>query len=144
MAVAGALALACAGCKNDDAVVLRPPAAPDLTDPVSLALDIQPTFTASCALSGCHAGAFPVAGLTLEEGRLYEPGLGAVGVASAQAPLLRIEPGASDRSYLVDKLEGTQGQVGGVGARMPLGGPPVSAEFLEALRTWIDDGAPDN
>jgi hypothetical protein len=66
-------------------------------------------------------------------------------VSSHQAPaLLRIEPGRSDRSYLVNKLEGTQGAVGGFGLQMPRFAPPLDAETIQVIREWIDQGAQDN
>lgn len=137
--------LALPGCENADPDLFRPVTGPGATGPASLALDIQPTFTASCAISGCHAGPSPAAGLSLEAGRLYTAPFGAVGVPSIEAPLLlRIEPGRSDRSYLVDKLEGSQLQAGGSGEQMPLGLPELDAVFIGQLRSWIDDGALDN
>ena len=42
------------------------------------------------------------------------------------------------QSYLVQKLEGTAA----VGERMPLGGEPLPAATLAAIRSWIDAGAP--
>jgi hypothetical protein len=55
--------------------------------------------------------------------------------------LKRVVPGDPDASYLVRKLEGTQGQVGGIGGQMPFGGPPLSADEIGKVRRWIADGA---
>ncbi len=64
-----------------------------------------------------------------------------VGVASIQAPSIdRVQPGEPDNSYLIDKLEGTQG----VGVRMPQGGPYLDQATIDMIRTWITDGAPNN
>ncbi|MBP7147483.1 MAG: hypothetical protein KBD01_08055 [Acidobacteria bacterium] len=135
-----------AGCENDDASlveVFQPPAGRS----VSLSRDVQPIFTANCALAGCHdpLGAAGSAGLNLQAGAIYDPALGIVGVASAQAPgVLRVAPGDADASYLVHKLEGTQGSVGGEGERMPSGAEPLPDAAIAVIREWIDDGAPNN
>jgi len=109
---------------------------PGIEDP-SFAEHIQPIFTASCALSGCHnAGA--AAGLDLRSGLSYAQ---LVGVASSQRPSSRrVEPGDAQNSYLVIKIEGRQS----VGSRMPLGGTPLSVEETGTIRNWIGLGAEDN
>jgi hypothetical protein len=84
-------------------------------------------------------------GMSLEAGKLYEPVVGAVGVASLEAPgLKRIDPGSSVSSYLVAKLEDKQVSVGGGGGRMPLGAPPLDPIEIQVIRDWIDQGAQDN
>lgn len=66
------------------------------------------------------------------------------GVAAKQVPrLLRIAPGNPDSSYVVLKLQGAAGAVGGVGTRMPLGGELTSAE-IATIRAWVGAGAADN
>jgi hypothetical protein len=109
---------------------------PGIEDP-SFAQHIQPIFTASCALSGCHnAGA--AAGLDLRAGRSYAQ---LVGVASTQDPsTLRVEAGDAQNSYLVIKIEGRQS----IGSRMPLGRTSLSAEETGTVRNWIGLGAEDN
>jgi hypothetical protein len=55
LAVIGMLVLT--GCSKTTTLVLTPPVSQDTTT-ISFATDIQPIFTSSCALSGCHvAGA---------------------------------------------------------------------------------------
>ncbi len=49
----------------------------------------------------------------------------------------RVAAGDSDNSYLIHKLEGTAT----VGARMPQGGPFLDQATIDAIRTWIDQGA---
>jgi methionine-rich copper-binding protein CopC len=95
-------------------------------------------FTPLCA--ECHrgpaGGALP-GGQDLSSAAASYANL--VEVASVEAPaLLRVSPGAADESYLVQKLEGTAG----VGERMPLGGAPLAPATIEAIRAWIDAGAP--
>ncbi len=59
-----------------------------------------------------------------------EPGGGAV---------LRVNPGQSGDSYLIQKLEGTQL----VGGQMPTGAPLQQSE-IDGIKLWIDNGAPRN
>jgi hypothetical protein len=42
---------------------------------------------------------------------------------------------------VIHKLEGTQAAVGGEGANMPLTGGALSADQIDMIATWIDDGA---
>ncbi|MEW6168106.1 MAG: hypothetical protein AB1651_10465 [Pseudomonadota bacterium] len=92
-------------------------------------------FTPQCA--SCHAGALAPQGLRLEDAQTSYDNL--VDVPSTEVPAqFRVEPGSPDTSYLIDKLEGTQA----VGARMPLGQPPLDAETIGVIRQWISDGAP--
>jgi hypothetical protein len=70
------------------------------------------------------------------------------GVPSTEFPAWdRIEPGAPERSWLIHKLDGTQGLfddqcVGGTcGAPMPLELPQLPPEARDAIRVWIAGGA---
>ena len=131
------------GCVNDDADLLILPPMPGV--PVSLQDDVQPIFTANCALVACHGGPPLGAGMSLAEGTLFDPVQGIVGVTSAQAPLLlRVKPGSSMESYLINKLEGTQASVGGSGLQMPQFGAPLPDDTIQVIREWIDQGAQDN
>jgi hypothetical protein len=138
-AVALASMLLFSACENPDPHLFPDPFNPgDGGGTISLKRQVQPLFTLHCI--SCHGGASPEAQLTLESGRLYDPVLGAVGVASwEQPPLLRIEPAASDRSYLVHKITGS----GIIGERMPVGGA-LSPQEIDVIREWIDEGALDN
>jgi hypothetical protein len=106
--------------------------------PVGFAQHVQPVFTASCALSGCHVGASPPDGLNLEIGQAY--GF-TVDIPSVQMPARdRIEPGNPGASYLLSKLEGTNI----VANRMPLDGAPLSRPVIDMIRRWVSEGALDN
>jgi hypothetical protein len=136
-----------AGCENGDAELFRPfeRPPPEPEEPVSLAGDVQPIFDDHCALSGCHAADFPSEGLVLAPGFAFDPVFGIVGVSSTQVPaLLRVAPGDSDASYLVNKIEGTQAEVGGVDTRMPFAMDPLTSEQIGTIRRWIDENALDN
>lgn len=97
---------------------------------------VQEVFTASCAVSGCHAGATPQEGMNLSIGQAYAS---IVNVPSNQMPALdRIEPNDPDNSYLVRKIEGT-----GLLQRMPAGSPPLPAATIALIRDWVSAGAPN-
>jgi hypothetical protein len=143
LALAPALLLC--GCANDDATLGVDLLGPTPGTMVSLQHDVQPIFTASCAVSGCHDAGILSAGMVLEEGRLFDPVEGIVGVPSQEAlGVLRVKPGSSAESYLIHKLQGTQDTVGGGGDPMPFGGPSLADSTLQVIRDWIDQGALDN
>ena len=102
---------------------------------------VQPIFTANCAFSGCHAGASPAQGMNLSDGQAYA---NIVNVMSNQSGLLRVEPSEPDSSYLVHKIQGTQGSVGGSGGQMPLGRTALTQTQIDTIRQWITDGAANN
>lgn len=126
------LALLTVGCEHAD-----PLGANDTTPTLS---NIQTTiFNTSCAVSGCHRGDDAPLGLDLSAGNAHG---NLVNVDSREMPnLLRVDPGNPDDSYLVMKIEGAPSIAGG---RMPLGRPPLSTDQIQRIRTWIEDGAPDN
>ncbi len=125
-------------CGGDPTGSPSPPVVPGGT---TFAAAVQPILTANCAFAGCHAGATPQEGMNLSSGQAYGS---LVGVASRQVPRLsRVAPGNPDSSYVVLKLEGAAGAVGGVGTRMPLGGELTSTE-LATIRAWVSAGAANN
>lgn len=131
----GALLLAAAGCgtKKDVTGPSEPP------DPTATFTRIQgEIFTPSCAVSGCHAGASPILGMSLEAGKAYG---NLVGVPAVQSSRLRVEPGLPESSFLVSKITADAGIVG---SRMPLGGPPLPAEKQKLVIDWIRRGAPND
>ncbi|MFQ5704896.1 MAG: hypothetical protein ACE5HT_12850 [Gemmatimonadales bacterium] len=114
----------------------------DGTGMISFAAEVQPIFTARCALSGCHAGPTPQQGMNLSEGLAFS---NIVNVpANEVSGLMRVRPNSPDSSYLVHKIEGTQGNVGGSGGRMPLSGCCLAQDQIDLIRTWIGEGAVNN
>jgi hypothetical protein len=108
----------------------------------SLSGDVQPILSANCAVSGCHVGTSPQQGMNLSSGQTHS---NTVDVASNEVPGMdRIEPGQPDQSYLVHKIQGTQGSVGGTGGRMPLGRTPLTQAQVDIIRAWVTAGALDN
>jgi len=122
------------GCKSSPPIAVTPPAAG-----VSFSKDIQPIFTTSCVI--CHQGTGGPSGLSLEPSSAYK---NLINVKSAESSLARVAPVAPDKSYLLNKLMGTQGQVGGSGGQMPFNAPALPQDKLDLIKKWIADGAPDN
>jgi hypothetical protein len=94
--------------------------------------------------SGCHGGSGGLTGL----GDCNTAHANIFNVASTELPAMdRVEPGDPSMSWIMHKLDGTQGdfvgQCGGgfCGFQMPLGGPFLSLDVRDAIRTWITDGA---
>ena len=99
-------------------------------------------FTPTCATSGCHSSSAQSGGVSLASGESFGE---LVGVASDQASTLsRVKAGSAVESYLINKLEGTQGGAGGSGAQMPKGASALSAEKIQAIKEWITNGASNN
>lgn len=133
-------ALACSGCAGNGDGLDQNGRPIDSTGGGhgTLTADLQSiqdnVFTPIC--TACHAGASAPVGLRLDAANSYNM---LVGIPSVEVPSLqRVAPGDPDNSYLVQKLEG----IAAVGARMPLGGPPLSAATIQVIRQWIAQGAP--
>ena len=108
----------------------------------TLSADVQPIFTANCALAGCHTGTVPAEGQNLSSGNAFG---NTVGIPSVQLPSMnRVTPNDPSQSYLVHKIEGTHLSVGGSGLRMPLGRGALSSTQIATIGAWITSGAPDN
>lgn len=107
---------------------------------VSFAQAIAPVLKARCAL--CHMTGEEAGHMALHPDAAYAS---LVGVQASEVPaLMRVKPGAPDRSYMLMKIEGTHLKNGGMGARMPFGGPPLDKATIEMIRAWIAAGAPEN
>jgi len=105
---------------------------------IALSADFQSiqdnVFTPICSV--CHVGGGAPMGLRLDAADSYNL---LVGVASTEVPsILRVKPGDPDNSYIIQKLEGHAA----VGARMPFGGPYLTADTVSFIRQWISNGAP--
>ncbi len=85
--------------------------------------DIAPLFAERC--SPCHISRSD-GGLNLST---YE---------DATSDERIINPGNADNSVLIDRIKGT------VTPRMPLGSAPISAEQIQKIEDWIDNGAKDD
>lgn len=89
----------------------------------------------------CHnaVGQTFTAGLNLDHAVAYSS---LVNVASTRkAGATRVIPGDPENSYIIHKVEGRPGIVGG---RMPFSGPYLSDGQILILKRWIANGAPNN
>ena len=137
------------GAVNDQAVTTTSTTTvtvPDLTTTttapagVSFETDVQPIFTARCALPACHSGPFPTQGLNLSEGSAYAA---IVNVMSTERPDLKlIDRFSTSTSYLWWKA-GPPGEMI-LGSPMPLTGGPLTLAQMATIRDWITEGAPNN
>ena len=100
---------------------------------ISFSKDIQPIFDRSC--TDCHGGN---AGLYLDEGESYA-NLVNVPATKGCTSEMRVQPGNAEASVLYKRVSGTS-----CGTQMPKKSPPLSAEEIDAIRRWIDAGAPNN
>ena len=101
----------------------------------SFARDIQPIFTARCALAGCHITPTDAnLHLVLKDAPTSYANL--INVPSVEFPsAVRVAPGNSAVSYLMTKLDAGE---------MPKQGPMLSQGTRDTIRNWIDLGAADN
>ena len=88
-----------------------------------------------CAMPGCHLGPDSMKGMRMEVAQIYRS---SVNVRSRTDPgLLRVAPGAPDRSLLYLKLlPPEQGRYHG--PRMPLSMNPLKPEEIDLVRQWIE------
>src|SRR5262245_12324035 len=155
-----AIALAAAACGGGSGGSGSPEPAPG-TDPTSPSDPSNPsdpgcsdsfdsTFAAiqtlifqrqGCTQDACH-GSARSGGLDLRPDAAYA---NLVSVHSLGSNLPRIQPGEPGESFLYLKLRAATdpGSVTITGSPMPNGLPPLSANQLEAVRLWIEKGAPE-
>jgi hypothetical protein len=121
-------------------VIDIPPCAPGESNPnatVSYANDILPLFQREgCLAVQCHGGGLPASAYDL---RSYETTFGQ-GVEARIFGLCDVVPGEPDASFLIEKL----GPSPRIGSRMPNMLPPLAADDINLIRTWILEGASDD
>ena len=103
----------------------------------TLSGNVQPIFTASCATNlSCHVqgGAGPV---NLSAGASWINTFRVL--ATEDTSKFYVNPFDASTSFLFNKVEGT-----GVPPQMPLNAPPLPADQMEAIRTWILEGGANN
>ena len=108
---------------------------PDPPRSVSFSQDIEPIFTGTCAVAGCHNSGTQESRVNLST---YDAALNSVGV---QYGTEIINPGNPDDSPIIDKISNNNPQYG---VRMPESGSPLSPAEIDSIRAWIEDGAPNN
>lgn len=123
------------GCSEDGGTVTP------LSDKFS---DIQArTFDRTCNSTSCHGGSFPKALLNLTAGVSYSQLLSNEiqnTAAKSRYPRL-VVPGKSDSSFLYIKIRGPRSDEG---AQMPERLSALPAAEIEAIRSWIQRGAPND
>lgn len=114
-------------------------------DPERIAFgEIYEVLQVSCVSIGCHSGSNignalgndapdPAGDFDLTTGpaafaSLLKP------ATSCDGP--RIKPGSAEESVLIKRLEGT-----GCGPQMPQNADPMPKEFIDKVKTWINEGA---
>ena len=99
-------------------------------------------FDVSCATSACHDADLPAEMLDLST--VAQSNANLVDVDAVQVPSsLLVASGDSDASYLMNKLLGVE--MADDTTRMPQLDPDgLCTPKIEAIRQWIDDGAPVN
>jgi len=129
-----------AGCAEDSDPTAPPTGNSNPTGDISFSNDIAgPIFASNCVSSNCHNSTTQAAGLDLTPSAAFAE---LVGVQSTQnSSLNRVEAGDPDSSYLYHKIR--DGGPGNGTSRMPRGGS-LSANDIELIRLWIEQGAKDN
>lgn len=99
--------------------------------------------TRSCGVAGCHGGGNPSGGLDLSDSATaYAELVHGPVECETSAFSVRVLPGDEDSSFLYAKVSGTHD----CGDRMPNAAPPFSfpplpANEIETIRSWIASGA---
>lgn len=120
-------------CSGDENGVTPPPGGQQ----VSFATQVQPIFTASCAVPGCHvpggSAPFSLASGSSRGNLVDQP------ATTSSCSFLRVKPFVADSSVLYRRISGTS-----CGAQMPLGRTPISSSSQQLIRDWINQGALNN
>ena len=115
------------GGESMDGAVVEAPCSPTLSS-------IQSTiFGVACATAGCHVGKSAAAALDLTRADLSTLLVGRS--ASSCAGQTLVVPGKPEASLLLTKLNGHLPS--GCGDPMPPAGPPLSAQRLACVSSWI-------
>jgi hypothetical protein len=149
--VLAALAAASSSCGGSGSSTPTVPGSePPPAGPGECAENFDSTFAAiqtvifereGCTADACH-GSARSGGLDLRPDVAYANLLEVPSTASEHP---RLQPGEPGESFLYLKLLAATSPESGVtvaGSPMPNGRPPISAQRLEAIRLWIEGGAP--
>lgn len=107
---------------------------------VSFSGAVQPIFTSSCALAGCHTGAAPQQGLNLSSGKAYASIVNVLAKECTDGRL-RVRPKDPANSYVIEKLTNVKLCSGG---QMPKVGASLPSTEITTISDWICEGAPNN
>lgn len=114
-------------------VVAHTPAAATFTQ-------VRAVTDARCAVAGCHVDGVEPGDLRFDRDvdKLWEE---LVEESEEVDELRRVEPGAPEASYVVQKLVQ---RAPASGAQMPIGGAPMPATEVQTIVRWILAGAPND
>ena len=101
----------------------------------SIDTSVQAIFNSDC--TSCHSGSSPSKGLDLSSGDSWAAMY--LVPSTQESSYNMLEPFDAANSWLMIKLEGTQGS--GNGVQMPQGSSALSAGDLSTIEDWINDGA---
>jgi hypothetical protein len=104
----------------------------------TLSGDVQPLFTQTCAVAGCHVPGAPPENLLLTAGMTYSQTVGVV--SQENPPMDRVTPGDATNSYLYLKIIG-QGVQGSGLQPPPSTGIALTQAQKNLVRDWINAGA---
>ena len=119
----------------------------EVVPPVRLSLDIQPIFSASCAIfpTSCHDQLAVIENLILSDPEQSHASLVGIpaGVGLDSCTPFRVDPYFPDQSYLLAKLRDLhdEGCVQGAGFAMPPLGELLPDEQILQIEQWIAQGA---
>jgi hypothetical protein len=107
---------------------------------VSFSKDVLPLLVDRCSVCHVEGGIADVQGIPvrLDQARAYDQ---IVNKPSVQGDFTLVVPGDAEASLVYQKIDAG---IPPVGARMPLGGPFLDADSIEAIEDWINQGALDN
>jgi len=100
--------------------------------------EVKSVFARECVM--CHQPYDAKGELTLHPAGAWA---NLVEVGSSQVDMLLVKPGDPEQSYLYRKLTNTHTEAGGSGDAMPFDAS-LTAERLEIVRGWIEQGAKNN
>lgn len=112
--------------------------------------EVEPTLTSiqtnvfeiSCTASACHDANAPAEMLDLSSLAISETNL--IDVDAEQVEGKRVTSGDSSASYLMNKLLGDEGMAANTTQMPQLDPDGLCTPKIDAVREWIDDGAPIN
>ncbi len=94
--------------------------------------EVARIFQQNCSTSGCHQGRFPAMNLKLENNKFKDS------LADATSQELQhlklVDTKNPEKSYLLMKIKGDKAISG---KQMPLNAPPLQAQEIQAVETWI-------
>lgn len=107
------------------------------------------TMDGTCNTPTCHGSAATQGGLDLSTKQTAYDAMvgveaGGAGSMCGGSGLMIVQSGNPDQSLLVGKLEEKAGMGDVCGAGMPSTGDPLTREQINAVRSWIANGAPNN